>query len=74
MTELLTRPPAAVGGVTTEDTTSASLWWRGSLAALWAVAVGVAILMVCVLIAWATVYANTLRLARTSPVHALRYE
>ena len=26
------------------------------------------------LIAWATVYANTLRLARTSPVHALRYE
>jgi len=54
MTELLTRPPAAVGGVTTEDTTSASLWWRGSLAALWAVAVGVAILMVCVLIAWAT--------------------
>jgi putative ABC transport system permease protein len=26
------------------------------------------------LIAWATVYGNTLRLARTSPVHALRYE
>ena len=26
------------------------------------------------IIAWATVYANTLRLARTSPVHALRYE
>jgi putative ABC transport system permease protein len=26
------------------------------------------------LIAWATVYANTLRLARASPVHALRYE
>ena len=26
------------------------------------------------LIAWATVYANTLRLARTSPVRALRYE
>ncbi len=25
-------------------------------------------------IAWATVYANTLRLARTSPIHALRYE
>jgi hypothetical protein len=54
MTELLTRPPAAAGGVTTEDTTSASLWWRGSLAAVWAVAVGVAILMVCVLIVWAT--------------------
>jgi putative ABC transport system permease protein len=26
------------------------------------------------LIAWATVYAITLRLARTNPVHALRYE
>jgi putative ABC transport system permease protein len=26
------------------------------------------------LIAWATVYANTLMLARMSPVHALRYE
>jgi putative ABC transport system permease protein len=26
------------------------------------------------LIAWATVYANTVRLAHTSPVHALRYE
>lgn len=26
------------------------------------------------LIAWATVFAHTLRLARTSPVHALRYE
>lgn len=26
------------------------------------------------LIAWATVYGNTLRMARTSPVHALRYE
>lgn len=29
---------------------------------------------VALLIAWATVYANTLRLARTNPVHALRYE
>lgn len=26
------------------------------------------------LIAWTTVYGNTLRLARTSPVQALRYE
>jgi putative ABC transport system permease protein len=26
------------------------------------------------LIAWATVYANTLRLARASPIHSLRYE
>ncbi len=30
--------------------------------------------IVALLIAWATVYGNTLRLARTSPVHALRYE
>jgi putative ABC transport system permease protein len=30
--------------------------------------------VVALLIAWATVYANTLRLARTSPVHALHYE
>lgn len=29
---------------------------------------------VALLIAWATVYGNTLRLARTSPVHSLRYE
>jgi putative ABC transport system permease protein len=29
---------------------------------------------VALLIAWATVYGNTLRLARASPVHALRYE
>ncbi|MGH8326102.1 MAG: ABC transporter permease, partial [Steroidobacteraceae bacterium] len=29
---------------------------------------------VALLIAWATVYANTLRLARTSPIHSLRYE
>jgi putative ABC transport system permease protein len=30
--------------------------------------------VVALLIAWATVYVNTLRLARCSPVHALRYE
>ena len=29
---------------------------------------------VALFIAWATVYANTLRLARTNPVHSLRYE
>jgi putative ABC transport system permease protein len=29
---------------------------------------------IALLIAWATVYANTLRLARVSPIHALRYE
>jgi len=53
MTELLTRPPAAVA-TAPADETSPSLWWRGAFAALWAVAVGVAILMVCVLIVWAT--------------------
>lgn len=30
--------------------------------------------MVALLVAWGTVYGNTLRLARTNPVHALRYE
>jgi putative ABC transport system permease protein len=29
---------------------------------------------VALLIAWATVYANALRLARTNPVRSLRYE
>jgi putative ABC transport system permease protein len=29
---------------------------------------------VALLIAWATVYGNTLRLARASPIHALRHE
>lgn len=43
---------------------------RISLNPLYFIAAGAAAL----LIAWATVYANTLRLARTSPVHALRYE
>lgn len=54
MTELLTRPPAAVATAPTDATTNPSLWWRGTLAALWAVAVGVAVLMVGVLIVWAT--------------------
>lgn len=44
--------------------------YRISLTPLYFLPVGAAAL----LIAWATVYANTLRLARTSPVHALRYE
>jgi len=44
--------------------------YRISLSPVYFLAAGVAAL----LIAWATVYANTLRLARTSPVHALRYE
>lgn len=44
--------------------------YRIYLSPLYFVAAGGAAL----LIAWATVYANTLRLARASPVHALRYE
>jgi putative ABC transport system permease protein len=43
---------------------------RISLSPVYFLAAGAAAL----LIAWATVYANTLRLARASPVHALRYE
>ena len=44
--------------------------YRIALNPLYFVAAGAAGL----LIAWATVYANTFRLARTGPVHALRYE
>jgi putative ABC transport system permease protein len=44
--------------------------YRITLNPVYFVAAGAAAL----LIAWATVYANTLRLAQTSPVHALRYE
>ena len=44
--------------------------YRITLDPVYFVAAGI----VALLIAWATVYANTLRLARTSPVHALRYE
>jgi putative ABC transport system permease protein len=44
--------------------------YRISLDPLYFLTAGAAAL----LIAWATVYANTLRLARASPVHALRYE
>jgi hypothetical protein len=52
MTELLTRPPAAaVGDV--EDARP-SLWWRGALGALWAICLGLAVLVVLVLIVWAT--------------------
>src|SRR5437763_2020169 len=54
MTELLTRPPAATTSATDEASETGSVWWRGCLAALWAVAVGIAILMVVVLIVWAT--------------------
>ncbi|HEY6483105.1 MAG TPA: FtsX-like permease family protein, partial [Steroidobacteraceae bacterium] len=44
--------------------------YRISLSPLYFLAAGAGAL----LIAWATVYANTLRLARASPIHALRYE
>ena len=49
MTELLSRTRAASYDVSDHS----SPWWRGSLAALWAVAVGVASLLVIALIAWA---------------------
>jgi len=50
MTELLSRPhrPAAK----TATSAPPAVWWRGVLAALWSVAVGVATLLVVVLIAW----------------------
>ena len=44
--------------------------YRVTLSLLYFLAAGAAALA----IAWATVYVNTLRLARTSPVHALRYD
>jgi putative ABC transport system permease protein len=44
--------------------------YRIALDPLYFLAAGAGALM----IAWATIYAHTLRLARTSPVHALRYE
>lgn len=43
---------------------------RITLGPLYFLAAGAAALV----IAWATVYANTLRVARANPVHALRYE
>ena len=54
MTELLTRPPAASPPTTEPAGATASVWWRGCLAAVWAVAVGLAILLVLVLVGWAT--------------------
>lgn len=54
MTELLTRPPAATTATVDETGQAGSVWWRGALAALWAVAVGLATLVVVVLIVWAT--------------------
>jgi hypothetical protein len=54
MTELLTRPPAAAATSTQDAGAARSVWWRGCLAALWAAAVGLAILLVLVLVGWAT--------------------
>jgi hypothetical protein len=53
MTELLTRPPAAVAS-DADEFGGPSVWWRGSLAALWSVCVGLGVLVVLVLIVWAT--------------------
>src|ERR1043166_7259644 len=57
MTELLTRASRsarqAAASATYDDDERAWAWWRGTLAALWAVAVGVASLLVIALIAWA---------------------
>jgi hypothetical protein len=52
MTELLTRPPAAAAGDAPDAVPS--LWWRGALGALWAVCLGLAVLVVLVLVLWAT--------------------
>src|SRR3954452_22310615 len=49
MTELLTRARTS----SYDDVARPSVWWRGVLAAGWAVAVGVASLLVVALIAWA---------------------
>src|SRR5438270_1420780 len=54
MTELLTRPPAATTTKVSESSGSGSVWWRGCLAAVWAVALGLATLVVLVLVVWAT--------------------
>lgn len=54
MTELLTRPPAATASATGSDSDRQSIWWRGCLAALWSVALGLAALVVLVLVVWAT--------------------
>src|SRR4051794_17499055 len=53
MTELLTRPPLADTPPGDQASRDAALWWRGCLAALWAVALGVAALLVVVLVVWA---------------------
>ena len=50
MTELLSRPHRQAAKVATSA--PPGVWWRGVLAALWSVAVGVATLLVVVLIAW----------------------
>jgi len=54
MTELLTRPTGTTPAPPRDDGAEGSLWWRGCLAALWAVAVGVALLIVVTLVVWAT--------------------
>ncbi|MDQ1704763.1 MAG: hypothetical protein QOF18_1129 [Frankiaceae bacterium] len=53
MTELLSRTTSSNARYDDEALPSMSVWLRGSFAALWAVAVGVATLVVVVLVAWA---------------------
>lgn len=52
MTELLTRPP--ISAVDDVEDAPPSLWWRGALGALWASCLGLAVLVVLVLVVWAT--------------------
>src|SRR5947209_4468880 len=54
MTELLTRPPAATTSTVSDSSGSGSVWWRGCLAAVWALALGLATLVMLVLVVWAT--------------------
>jgi hypothetical protein len=51
MTELLSRPHRRPAEVAPAD--PSGIWWRGTLAAVWAVAVGLATVLVIVLVAWA---------------------
>ncbi|MDQ1697892.1 MAG: hypothetical protein QOJ03_3245 [Frankiaceae bacterium] len=53
MTDLLSPPQRVHESSRYDDESVPSVWWRGALAALWAVSVGVATLLVVVLVAWA---------------------
>lgn len=53
MTDLLTRPETTTDYDGAGSGAAGSVWWRGCLSAGWAVAVGVATMLVVVLVAWA---------------------